>query len=280
MNRCSAHPYIPVPSRAPCPLCAAAPIIRADQIAAAWDSGQVDAASFDQLSMGMSDDLEAAIAEGRAVSDIVRKKGGMFQIGSQQRSGSQFRMACEMVRSGRIGKVHTIVTQLGEFGPPTRATSRRSPAGTGTSAPSRPSNTPSSAARSDRADGPGGDQRGEEGHEGDDPGVVDAKAGEELILLNHVSHDVATPYRSTYAIYVRKAAERSAQFVDETPPVFEGRPMAFRAFDAAGMLRNAALALPGQADEKIRALFAQDEIAYIHAHNAAHGCFSARIERV
>jgi Protein of unknown function (DUF1203) len=110
--------------------------------------------------------------------------------------------------------------------------------------------------------------------------LEDAKAGEELILLNHVSHDVATPYRSSYAIYVRKAAERSAQFVDETPPVFEGRPMAFRAFDAAGMLRNAALALPGQADEKIRALFAQDEIAYIHAHNAAHGCFSARIERV
>ena len=32
----------------------------------------------------------------------------MFQIGSQQRSGAQFRMACEMVRSGRIGKLHTV----------------------------------------------------------------------------------------------------------------------------------------------------------------------------
>ena len=29
----------------------------------------------------------------------------------------------------------------------------------------------------------------------------DAKAGEQLILLNYTSHDVATPYRSTYAIY-------------------------------------------------------------------------------
>lgn len=110
--------------------------------------------------------------------------------------------------------------------------------------------------------------------------LEDAKAGEELILLNHLSHDVATPYRSVYAIYVRKAAKTAAEFVDETPPVFEGRPMAFRAFDTHGMLRNAALALPGQADYKIRELFAQDEIAYIHAHNAAHGCFSARIERV
>ncbi len=109
--------------------------------------------------------------------------------------------------------------------------------------------------------------------------LEDAKAGEELILLNHVSHDAATPYRSAYAIYLRRSANVTAEYVDETPPVFEGRPMAFRAFDREGMLRNAALALPGQADAKIRELFASDEIAYIHAHNAAHGCFSAKVER-
>jgi Protein of unknown function (DUF1203) len=109
--------------------------------------------------------------------------------------------------------------------------------------------------------------------------LEDAKAGEQLILLNHVSHDVATPYRSTYAIYVRENAEVPADYVDETPPVFEGRPMAFRAFDADGMLRDAALALPGQADAKIRGLFDNADIAYIHAHNAAHGCFAATVER-
>jgi hypothetical protein len=109
--------------------------------------------------------------------------------------------------------------------------------------------------------------------------LEDAKAGEELILLNHVSHDVATPYRSAYAIYLRRSAGEAAEYVDETPPVFEGRPMAFRAFDRDGMLRNAALALPGQSDAKIRELFAAQEIAYIHAHNAAHGCFSAKVER-
>jgi hypothetical protein len=109
--------------------------------------------------------------------------------------------------------------------------------------------------------------------------LEDAKAGENLILLNHVSHDVATPYRSAYAIYVREGARKSADYVDQTPPVFEGRPMAFRAFDAEGMLRNAALALPDEADAKIRALFEAAEIAYIHAHNAAYGCFSAKVER-
>jgi hypothetical protein len=109
--------------------------------------------------------------------------------------------------------------------------------------------------------------------------LKDAKAGEQLILLNYTSHDVATPYRSSYAIYVREDGEEIAPLVDDTPPVFEGRPLGLRAFDQEGMLRNAALALPGQADAKIRELFAGDDIAYIHAHNAAHGCFSARIDR-
>lgn len=45
------------------------------------------------------------------------------------------------------------------------------------------------------------------------------------------------------------------------------------------MLKGALLALPGEADEKIRALLARPGIDTIHAHNAAYGCFLARIER-
>ncbi|MBA4162014.1 MAG: DUF1203 domain-containing protein [Novosphingobium sp.] len=108
--------------------------------------------------------------------------------------------------------------------------------------------------------------------------LEDAGQGEELILLHHTSHDVATPYRSAYAIYVRKD-QRAAEYVDVTPPVFEGRPLGLRGFDAEGLLRDARLALPGEADAKIRDLFANPEVAYIHAHNAAHGCFSARVDR-
>lgn len=106
----------------------------------------------------------------------------------------------------------------------------------------------------------------------------DACAGEELILLHHVSHDVATPYRSAYAIYVREAAAQ-AEHVGELPPVFGGRPLGLRGFDADGMLRDARLALPGDAAPQIGGLFANPDIAYIHAHNAAHGCFAARIDR-
>lgn len=105
-----------------------------------------------------------------------------------------------------------------------------------------------------------------------------AAPGEELVLLNHVSHDVPTPFRTAYAIYVRKDAE-PASYVDETPPYLESRTLGLRGFDAAGMLKGGLLAMPGEADTKIRELFDRPDIATIHAHNAAVGCFLARIER-
>jgi hypothetical protein len=106
----------------------------------------------------------------------------------------------------------------------------------------------------------------------------DAPAGEELILLHHVSHDVATAYRSAFAIYVSRSDD-APEYRDAIPPVMQGRSLGLRGFDAAGMLRDARLAPPGEADAGIRDLFGDPEIAYIHAHNAAHGCFVARVDR-
>ena len=55
--------------------------------------------------------MAGTIAEGRAAADAVKRYGRVFQTGSQERSG-QARYACELVRNGRLGKLHTIRTFL------------------------------------------------------------------------------------------------------------------------------------------------------------------------
>ena len=52
------------------------------------------------------------IAEGRALSNAVHRSGRIFQIGSQQRSWTQFRYAVELVRNGRIGQLKTVYVGL------------------------------------------------------------------------------------------------------------------------------------------------------------------------
>ncbi|MGB8489497.1 MAG: Gfo/Idh/MocA family oxidoreductase [Bacteroidales bacterium] len=48
------------------------------------------------------------INEGRQLSDLVRSRGVILQVGTQQRSSPQFRVAAELVRNGRIGRLHTV----------------------------------------------------------------------------------------------------------------------------------------------------------------------------
>lgn len=49
-----------------------------------------------------------SIAEGQALVRAVRDNKRILQVGSQQRSAIYFRKACELVRNGHIGNVHTI----------------------------------------------------------------------------------------------------------------------------------------------------------------------------
>jgi len=52
--------------------------------------------------------LGMTIDEGKALRDVVRKFGAVFQHGTEQRSYRQFRHACELVRNGYIGDLKLI----------------------------------------------------------------------------------------------------------------------------------------------------------------------------
>ena len=52
--------------------------------------------------------LGVSVEQGRALRDAVQRYGRVFQFGTQERSSWSTRFACEMVQSGRVGKIHTV----------------------------------------------------------------------------------------------------------------------------------------------------------------------------
>ncbi|MBT3375776.1 MAG: Gfo/Idh/MocA family oxidoreductase [Lentisphaerae bacterium] len=52
--------------------------------------------------------LSLTVEQGRRVCDVARRYRRVVQVGSHERSRANARFACELVRNGRIGKLHTI----------------------------------------------------------------------------------------------------------------------------------------------------------------------------
>jgi predicted dehydrogenase len=62
--------------------------------------------------------LTESIHEARALVNAVRENKRVFQTGSMQRSSREFRVACELVRNGVIGKIKTVEVAVGGPGIP------------------------------------------------------------------------------------------------------------------------------------------------------------------
>ena len=56
--------------------------------------------------------LANSIGEGRAICTAVKNNDRILQVGSHERSGDNARFVAELVRNGRIGKLHTIRVSL------------------------------------------------------------------------------------------------------------------------------------------------------------------------
>lgn len=103
--------------------------------------------------------------------------------------------------------------------------------------------------------------------------------GETALLLNYEHLPVDSPYRSRHAIYVQEGADTPYKAENTVPPLLKAKPMALRGIDAAGCIQDADLVEGDAVEATITRMLANPEIAYIHAHFAARGCFAARIDR-
>src|SRR2546426_3193835 len=61
--------------------------------------------------------LTLTIDEGKRLVAVVKETNRVLQTGSQQRSDRRFRLACELVRNGRLGKLKHVITTF-PAGPP------------------------------------------------------------------------------------------------------------------------------------------------------------------
>jgi len=77
-----------------------------------WHALMGVAAAKEMLDIYAEKPLALTVPEGRAIVDAVRRTGIIWQTGCQQRSGRNFRHACELVRNGRIGTIERVEVRL------------------------------------------------------------------------------------------------------------------------------------------------------------------------
>ena len=109
--------------------------------------------------------------------------------------------------------------------------------------------------------------------------LTDAEPGQEVILTHFEHHAVASPFRASHAIYIRKG-EQTFDAIDLVPEQLRLRLLSVRAFDPRGMLVDADVVEGAQLELLIERLFADERAEYLHVHFARPGCYAARVERV
>lgn len=109
--------------------------------------------------------------------------------------------------------------------------------------------------------------------------LEDAPPGATVYLLNWAHLDEPTPYRSAHAIFVREGATQAHPEPGEVPDSLRRRHLAVRAFDAGHDMRDAVLVDGRELESAIGRLFGDAQVDYLHVHNAARGCYAARVDR-
>lgn len=109
--------------------------------------------------------------------------------------------------------------------------------------------------------------------------LKDVDIGETVLLLNHVCQPADNPYRASHAIFVREGATRQYSAVNQIPAMLRLRLLSLRAYDSDDMMVDADVVEGTAVEQAIVRLFSNEQVRYIHVHNAKQGCYAARVDR-
>jgi hypothetical protein len=108
--------------------------------------------------------------------------------------------------------------------------------------------------------------------------LTDADPGQEVLLVNHEHHPVDSPFRSSFAVYVR-AGETTYDAVDQVPDQLRRRLLSVRGYDSRGLMVEAEVVEGRELEGTIERMLAEPRTDYLHLHFAKPGCYAARVER-
>jgi hypothetical protein len=109
--------------------------------------------------------------------------------------------------------------------------------------------------------------------------LADAEVGETVLLVPFTHHDVASPYRASGPIFVRRGARTANPGINEIPLMFGHRQLSVRGYNEAAMLVGAQVVNGSELEDAIQFLFANENVAYLHIHNAGPGCYNCSVVR-
>jgi hypothetical protein len=109
--------------------------------------------------------------------------------------------------------------------------------------------------------------------------LIDAAVGEPVILLPYMHHPVDGPYRGSGPIFVRERAKQAELDVNEVPEVVRCRLISVRAYNAQSLMVASEVVDGSNLEQQIEPFFTDEEVSYLHLHNAKPGCFSCRVDR-
>lgn len=109
--------------------------------------------------------------------------------------------------------------------------------------------------------------------------LEDAKVGDELLLLSYPHQSAASPYCAAGPIFVRRGAKQRKLKIGEVSSYVTSRLMSVRAYDKAHMIVAASVCEGGLLAKELESYFGNDQVDYVHLHNAKRGCFSCQVIR-